>query len=198
MRNLEIAFFGLCTLLVLIGGVFTVAAKNPIRGAMGLLSTILGIAGMYLLLSAELLAAIQVTVYAGAVVVLFLFVIMLIGPTNTGSADARGAVGRYVGAGGFAVVAVGLLWIITRLGGKTLTRLPPPSPDMGTVERIGREMFTDQVVVFEVSGILLLIAVVGAMAVARGKSGTQMSLPQSGERDKSNASRETVKEGGHA
>ena len=57
MKNLEIAFFALTTLLVLLGGVFTVAAKTPVRGAMGLLATILGIAGMYLLLSAELLAA---------------------------------------------------------------------------------------------------------------------------------------------
>src|SRR5690349_11061510 len=98
MRSLEIIFFAVCTLLVLLGGVFTVAAKNPIRGAMGLLATILGVAGMYLLLAAELLAAVQVVVYAGAVVILFLFVIMLIGPTTSETSDARGAIGRYLGA----------------------------------------------------------------------------------------------------
>ena len=79
MAKLEVVFFAVCTLFVLLGAVFTVAARNPIRGAMGLLTTILGVAGMYLLLAAELLAAVQVVVYAGAVVILFLFVIMLIG-----------------------------------------------------------------------------------------------------------------------
>lgn len=176
MEHLEKIFFGVCTLLVLIGGVFTVAAKNPIRGAMGLLATILGIAGMYLLLAAELLAAIQVVVYAGAVVILFLFVIMLIGPTSSETSDARGAVGRYAGAAGFALVAVGALYVVMRFGGKSLTKMPEPTAGMGTIEVIGRELFSEQVVAFQISGVLLLIAVVGAMAVARGKS-SEMLLP---------------------
>jgi len=168
MELLEKIFFGLTTLLVLIGGVVTVAAKNPIRGAMGLLASILGIAGMYLLLAAELLAAIQVVVYAGAVVVLFLFVIMLIGPTTQETSDARGAVGRYFGAGAFAIVAIGALWVVMRIGGEKLTMMGPAPAGMGTVEMIGREMFSRQVVPFQISGVLLLIAVIGAMAVARG------------------------------
>ncbi len=176
MRPLEIAFFGLCTLLSLIGGVVTVAAKNPIRGAMGLLVTIIGIAGMYLLLSAELLAAIQVVVYAGAVVILFLFVIMLLGPSASEPGDARGAISRYAGAGLFVATSAGLMWIIMRMGGATLTTLPPAGPGMGTIEVIGREIFTKEVVPFEIAGVLLLIAVVGAVAVARSKH-TQLAVP---------------------
>jgi NADH-quinone oxidoreductase subunit J len=176
MKSLEIAFFGLCTLLSLIGGVVTVAAKNPIRGAMGLLVTIIGMAGMYLLLSAELLAAIQVVVYAGAVVILFLFVIMLLGPSATEPGDARGAISRYAGAGLFVATSTGLLWVIMRMGGETLTTLPPPGPAMGTIEVIGREIFTKTAVPFEIAGVLLLIAVVGAVAVARSKH-TQLAVP---------------------
>jgi NADH-quinone oxidoreductase subunit J len=170
LRPLELAFFGLCTLLCLIGGVITVAAKNPIRGAMGLLSTIVGIAGMYLLLSAELLAAIQVMVYAGAVVILFLFVIMLLGPSASETSDARGAVSRYFGAGVFAVAAIGILYVIMHFGdGQHLTSFGPPAAGLGTIELIGHEMFSADVVPFQITGILLLIAVVGAVAVARGR-----------------------------
>lgn len=179
MDNLETIFFAACTLLVLIGGVYTVAAKNPIRGAMGLLGSILGIAGMYLLLSAELLAAVQVVVYAGAVVVLFLFVIMLIGPASDGTSDARGAIGRYFGAIVFALVSVGSLAVVMRIGGETLSRMPEPPAGMGTIEVIGREIFTTHVVSFQIAGVLLLIAVIGAMAVARGKAG-EMLLPTTG------------------
>ncbi len=169
MRSLEIVSFALFALMVLIGGVFTVAAKNPIRGAMGLLATILGIAGMYLLLAAELLAAIQVAVYAGAVVILFLFVIMLLGPTTSETSDARGAFGRYFGAAFFALAATGALYVVMRFGGEQLATMPPPAAGMGTVEAVGREIFSQKVVPFQIAGLLLLIAVVGAMAVARGK-----------------------------
>lgn len=185
MDKLEVVFFAVCTLLVLLGGVFTVAARNPIRGAMGLLTTILGVAGMYLLLAAELLAAIQVAVYAGAVVVLFLFVIMLIGPSSTGTSDARGAVGRYAGAAAFLLCSALAIIAITRIGGGTeLTKLPEPPAGMGTVEVIGRELFTQKVVVFQIAGILLLIAVVGAMAVARGRGA---NLAVSGDPDEAKA-----------
>lgn len=169
LKPLELGFFGLCTILCLIGGVVTVAAKNPIRGAMGLLVTIVGIAGMYLLLSAELLAAIQVVVYAGAVVILFLFVIMLLGPDAAQASDARGAASRYAGAALMILASSGLLYVIMRMGGKTLTTLGPPEPGMGSIEVIGREMFTRTAVPFQICGVLLLVAVVGAVAVARGR-----------------------------
>ncbi|HEY3496345.1 MAG TPA: NADH-quinone oxidoreductase subunit J, partial [Polyangiaceae bacterium] len=77
-------FFLLMSALSLAGAIVTVAARSPIRSAVGLLVTIVGIAGLFLKLSAEFMAAIQLIVYAGAVVVLFVFVIMLLGPDATG------------------------------------------------------------------------------------------------------------------
>jgi NADH-quinone oxidoreductase subunit J len=171
MATFEFAFFCLCSLLCLLGGVATVAAKNPIRGAMGLLVTIIGIAGMYLLLSAEMLAAIQVVVYAGAVVILFLFVIMLLGPSASQEPDARGAASRYVGAVVMLAASMGGLVAIVQSGGGVTTPLPPPVAGMGSVESIGREMFGRSVVAFQITGLLLLVSVVGAMAVARGRHG---------------------------
>ncbi|MBK8256012.1 MAG: NADH-quinone oxidoreductase subunit J [Polyangiaceae bacterium] len=165
----DLLFFGLTTLLVLLGGIGTVAAKNPIRGAMGLLTAIVGIAGMYLQLAAEFLAAIQIIVYAGAVVVLFLFVIMLLGPQATTSAGAAGTkVSRYFGAGVLLVTSVGAMSLLWRTRTE-IAALPKLPPGHGTIEGIGRELFTTHIVPFELSGALLLVAVVGAVAVARGK-----------------------------
>jgi NADH-quinone oxidoreductase subunit J len=169
MKELEFAFFGLCALLVLVGGVVTVGAKNPIRGAMGLLVTIVGIAGMYLLLSAEFLAAIQILVYAGAVVVLFLFVIMLLGPSATSGKDARSAIPRYGAAGVFLATGISAVALLANSGTPGVTAFTRAPPGLGTIEGIGRELFTRNLVPFELSGALLLVAVVGAVAIARGK-----------------------------
>jgi len=169
MKPFDLVFFGVCALLVLLGGVGTVAAKNPIRGAMGLLTTIVGIAGMYLQLSAEFLAVVQMIVYAGAIVVLFLFVIMLLGPQATTSAGAAGTkLSRYFGAGVFLLGAAGAMSLVWRTRGE-IVALPKAPASLGTIEGIGRELFTTHIVPFELSGALLLIAVVGAVAVARGK-----------------------------
>ncbi len=171
MRAIELAFFAASALLVLGGGVATVAARRPIRSAMGLLATILGICGCYLLLSAELLAAIQLIVYAGAVVVLFIFVVMLLGPAAVSPSDKTAALPRYLGAGAFAASALGAGYLMRRLASEQLTstKLPNLPDGFGTIERIGRELFTTNVIPFELTGALLLVAVVGAMAVARGK-----------------------------
>jgi len=178
MSTFEMAFFALCTLFTLVGGVATVGAKNPIRGAMGLLSTIVGIAGMYLLLSAEFLAAIQIIVYAGAVVVLFLFVIMLLGPSATSQPDAKSAIARYIGAAVFLLSSVAALWLAyAARKGAPLTQMPTAPKAFGGIESLGHELFTDAVVPFELSGALLLVAVVGAVAVARGKQADPTLLP---------------------
>src|SRR5262249_23191715 len=125
MKQLEFGFFALVALLVIVGGIATVAAKNPIRGAMGLLTTIVGIAGMYLLLSAEFLAAIEIIVYAGAVVVLFLFVIMLLGPSATSGRDTRGWSARYLGAAVLLISSALSIYLLSRVSGGQTSAFPP-------------------------------------------------------------------------
>lgn len=169
MKALEIAFFVVSALFVLGGGLITVGARRPVRSAMGLLTTIVGIAGCYLLLSAQFLAAIQIIVYAGAVVVLFIFVVMLLGPAATSPRDARSAVPRYVAWATFLAAAAGALVLILRLASDKSAQVVDVPEGFGTIEAIGHELFTLKIVPFELTGALLLVAVVGAMAVARGK-----------------------------
>src|SRR5580698_14580 len=92
-------YFYVCAAVAIAGALATVVSRNPIRGAMGLLLMIVSIAGLFLALNAQFLAAIQLIVYAGAIVVLFLFVIMLLGPSSMAPRDKRGLVGRAIGGG---------------------------------------------------------------------------------------------------
>lgn len=168
------AFFWVCALASLLGAVATVAAKNPIRNAMGLLLTIAGIAGLFLALHAQFLAAIQLIVYAGAVVVLFVFVIMLLGTDATSSSDGRAVFPRLAGAAGSVSLAVALtaLLLKTNLGPHYM---PNAHGELGTIDAVGREIFTKGLVPFEMVTALFIVAVVGAIAVARGKQSHEMT-----------------------
>ena len=177
MKTLEVAFFALCAILTLGGGLVTVGSRRPIRSAMGLLATIAGICGCYLLLAAEFLAAVQLIVYAGAVVILFIFVIMLLGSAATSPPDAGSAVPRYLGASVFLIGGVSaLVWVIKTATDSDYT-VAKLAADFGTVDSMGREIFTGKIVPFELSGALLLVAAVGALAVARGKHGDPTRKP---------------------
>src|SRR5690242_16101656 len=105
-RVLELVYFGICAFVAIAGAIGTITFPNPIRAAMSLLFTIVAIAGMFLQLHAQFLAAIQLIVYAGAIVVLFIFVIMLIGPAATAPKDSRGLLARIVGAAAAGFVAL--------------------------------------------------------------------------------------------
>ena len=167
------AFFYVCAISTLAGALATVTAKNPIRGAMGLLYMILNIAGLFLALHAQFLAAVQLIVYAGAIVVLFLFVIMLLGPSAATPSDHRGRIPRVIGAGLFAAIGLGAMAMLiasapkTPAAGAALLQTPPG--DYGTIDAIGRILFSQGLVPFELSSALLMVAIVGAVAVARGR-----------------------------
>lgn len=174
--NLGQAYFWICATMAVIGAIATVAAKNPIRGAMGLLLMILNIAGLFLALHAQFLAAIQLIVYAGAIVVLFLFVIMLIGPSASTPSDKRGLPSRVVGAAAFGLSGIAAMGLLVRAGLAAAEANPgagtePPLPpnDFGTIDTLGRLLFTQGLVPFELSSALLMVAIIGAVAVARGK-----------------------------
>lgn len=164
------AYFWLCAALAVGGALATVLAKNPIRGAMGLLMMILAIAGVYLALHAQFLAAIQLIVYAGAIVVLFIFVIMLLGPDATPPHDQRGQLSRTVSAVVFGAAGLAAMSLIVRTAPPIAKNklLASPPTDFGSVESFGRILFTDALVPFELSSALLMVAIIGAVAVARG------------------------------
>jgi NADH-quinone oxidoreductase subunit J len=161
-------FFWVCALLAVLGALGTVIAQNPIRGAMGLLMMILSIAGLFLALHAQFLATIQLIVYAGAIVVLFLFVIILLGPSAVSPRDNRGRIARYSGAAIFGALGIGgfALGMHAVTGGQPMRA---PDSEFGGIEAFGRVLFSHGLVPFELSSALLIVAIVGAVAVARGK-----------------------------
>jgi NADH-quinone oxidoreductase subunit J len=172
-------YFYVCAAVAIFGALATVVSKNPIRGAMGLLVMIVAIAGLFLALNAQFLAAIQLIVYAGAIVVLFLFVIMLLGPSSMAPRDRRGLVGRVIGGGLFGLTSLSLLWLVVgRVHGLPLHEL---DAEFGSIDAMGRTLFSDGLVPFELSSALLMVAIVGAVAVARGKQGEETHIPPSGQ-----------------
>jgi NADH-quinone oxidoreductase subunit J len=171
-----IGLFLLCGLIALISALGTVIVKSPIRAAMSLFVHILALSGLFLTLHAHLLAALQVLVYAGAVVVLFVFVIMLIGPGVTDPPTTRGLVTRSASA---AIMAVLTLAFAAALAVQAPQRalIEACSPEQGAecnqfggVGGFSAELFRSGVVPFELISILLTVAIVGAIAVARGRS----------------------------
>lgn len=169
---LKIVYFYLCAAISVAGALFTVGSINPIRGAMGLLLTISGIAALFLSLHAEFLAAVQLIVYAGAVVVLFLFVIMLLGPGALPQDDKESLPSRIAGAVGVGLLSLaGILSIWAGNGQDPRPTFPTIQGGEGTIEAMAHEVFGPGLVPFELTSTLLMVAVIGAIAVARGKQG---------------------------
>ncbi len=164
MTTAKLALFLVCAFFALAGAVGTVASRRPLRAAMALLMHILAPAGPYLTSLAPLPAAIQLLVYAGAIVVLFVFVIMLIGPASDASeGQGKGLIPRTLGLIGavmfmaplsFSLVSVASEWVVA-------------PADYGSVEGVGTAIYRDALVPFEIVSITLLVAIVGAVAVAR-------------------------------
>jgi NADH-quinone oxidoreductase subunit J len=181
MNGLGYVFFYACAFFAVLGATGVVLAQNPIRGAMGLLMMILAIAGLFLALHAEFLAATQLIVYAGAIVVLFLFVIMLLGPSATSPTDNRGRISRGIGGVLFGLLGIGATVALLTTGPKAAGLLASPAADFGTVDAFGKIIFSSALVPFELSSALLMVAIVGAIAVARGHTKHELAHRAPGE-----------------
>jgi NADH-quinone oxidoreductase subunit J len=163
----EAIVFVLMALTSVAGALTVVLARNPVYSAMGLLATLFSVAVLYVAQLAHTVAAVQVIVYAGAVMTLFLFVIMLIGVDRILERGEEIPMQRplVMGIGGLVVILAGTLtltgfdWVPA---GGTIT----PNQTDGTVEAIARPMFTEWVLAFEATALLLTIAAAGAIALA--------------------------------
>ena len=171
---IELVLFVLMGTGAIAGAVTVVFAKNPVYGALGLLGTLFSLAVIYVVNLAHLVAAVQVIVYAGAVLTLFLFVIMLIGVDKDEDTSETLPFHRQLTAGLAlitVVVAGGLAvggrfdWILP--AGPRVDPLTGSVPiPNGTVEAIAGRLFTDWVLAFEVTALLLTIAAAGAIVLA--------------------------------
>lgn len=147
--------------------------KNTVNSALFLVINMVSLAGIYLLLNAQFLAVIQILVYAGAIMVLFLFVIMLLNVDDEERLFEKFRVKYFLA---FFLGAAVLGQVLYSLG-NIADVLPEISPDMaevGTVEAVGDVLFTDFLLPFEMTAILLTAAVVGALVVAQHKINTKV------------------------
>ena len=172
----EISFFILATMAV--GGALgVVLQRGPVGSLLFMVGTLASVAGIFVLLEAHFLAAIQVLVYAGAIMVLFLFVIMLLNLGHDYEADVKGGLGAFL-AFGLAGAFAGLLARQLRGAEENPIYQYFPGPEgmdrlleeQGIVGAIARPLFTEYVIAFELVGILLLIALVGAVALAKKRA----------------------------
>jgi NADH-quinone oxidoreductase subunit J len=161
---LAIAVFFVAAALAILGGVGVVAFHQPIRSVLSLVVVMLALSVIFLLLSAQFVFAVQIIVYAGAVMVLFLFVIALLGPAR---AIARSRLRFQTWLSGlFVLVLLGLMW--TLLQGVRFRQ--PEKIDLaffGTVQSIAVGLFTTYLYPFELTSILLLVAAIGAIYLSR-------------------------------
>jgi len=169
---MQTAVFIACAVIVLGGGVGVVISRNPVHSALSLVATLFGIAVLFLQQDAQLLAAVQVIVYTGAIVVLILFVLMLLGVDREEDLYEEPLVGQRTLAALVGVILVGgVVAVIVAGGSAVVTGQPsatqPISTAMSNIEQIGRELFTTYVFGFEVTAALLTVAVLGAVVLAR-------------------------------
>jgi NADH-quinone oxidoreductase subunit J len=143
-----------------------VVARSPMYAAMSLVASFFCMAALYVLLSAHLLAFMQILVYAGAVMVLFLFVIMLLSLGDEQVVPERQKAMQVLGALG----AIGLVTLVAVATREVLTAVPASvAADFGTVKAVGRALFSQYLLPFEATSLLLLVAIVGAVVVAKEK-----------------------------
>lgn len=166
---MEAIVFFVFAVVALAGALGVVLVRNPVHAALSLVATLISVAVFFLLLEAQLLAGIQVIVYASAIVVLFLFVIMLLGVDESISLDDPRPYQRPLALGfGFLLLAevlflTGQTWVT---GLRSLEGGLGPEAG-GNVETVARSIFGEYLWPFEITAVLLVIAVVGAVVLAR-------------------------------
>ena len=172
----ELLLFYVFAVLAVGASLLVIGQRNPMHSVLMLIASFVALAGLYVLLDAPFAAVIQIIIYAGAILVLFLFVVMLL---NAGRKEAPEGLARptmphgprRAGAALAFVLALELAWALWRFG------QPPipggvdsqPAAVVSSVRVIGRTLFTDYAFAFEVTSILILVAMVGALVLAKRK-----------------------------
>ncbi len=166
----QISFFGIAAFAV-VAALVVVSAKNPVVSAIWLAVCFIAVAGIYALLKAPFLAMVQILVYAGAIMVLFVMIMMLMDPGKMEAGGAGQKVVRAFAAAAGAVVTVVLLVLASTAGNYKWTAWS--EVPVGTSEAIGRLLFTRYLLPFEVLSLLLLAAVVAAIYLARRREASK-------------------------
>ncbi|AFH49577.1 NADH dehydrogenase I subunit J [Ignavibacterium album JCM 16511] len=168
--TLEVILFFIFGFVAAVAAVMMITRTNPVIAALYLILNMASLAGLYLTLNAQFIAVAQVIVYAGAIMVLFLFVIMLLRPDNEKKfmeSNPKVKIFAFIVAG---FVLLQLIYIIFfSAPSKILQKNLDESVKAGTIESIGNELFRNYVLPFEAAGFLLLAATIGAILLAKKK-----------------------------
>jgi NADH-quinone oxidoreductase subunit J len=172
----DLILFYLFAAVAVGGSLLVVGQRNPIYSVVAIVAAFCGLSGLYVLLEAPFVAVVQIIIYAGAILVLFLFTVMLLNATREDGAEWDRSHPDYrpgptrVGAV-MAVVLLGqLLWTFTRMA-QLGAGVGDAAPAASSVRMLGRVLFTDYMFAFEVTSILIIAAMIGAVVLA-GKKGS--------------------------
>jgi NADH-quinone oxidoreductase subunit J len=165
---IDTVLFYIFAVMVLGGGILTITRRSAVHSAISLIMSLLGVAGLYLLQQAEFLFAVQIVLYVGGIMVLFLFVIMLV---NLDQAAKQRQFNRQwlVALAAVALVGAQVAYFIAKGAGgfKIADALPEAAAATGNTEAIANSLFTEYLLPFEIASVLLLVAVVGSVVMAK-------------------------------
>jgi len=171
---MEFTVFVLAAAMILIGAVGVIVRGHPVHAALSLILTLFGVAVLFVAQEAHFLAAVQVIVYAGAIVVLFLFVIMLLGVDRTENLRAepfkiQRPLALVVGVGvvGLVIASIVAARQVVAPRGTGLLQADATGDNDSNIRQVARSIFSDYVVAFEITSILLVVAVVGTVLLTR-------------------------------
>ena len=167
-----LTIFYIFAALSIFGALGVLVLKNPIHCALSLVGTFFCLGSIYVMLNAEFVAVIQVLIYAGAIMVLFLFVLMLLSSRDTDMPSIKLTTGKILAC----LLSLGIFFQISFLFTGNELILGPMGEypievveEIGSIALIGRLLFTDYILPFEIIAILLLVAVIGAVVIAKRK-----------------------------
>ena len=169
---MEVVAFYIFAAIAIIASLMVVGQRNPMHSVVLLIVSFGALAGLYVLLDAPFTAVTQIIIYAGAIMVLFLFVVMLLNvpreePTPPAIATLIGPTARRVGVVLALAFGVEIVWAVSGRVGLTWFAQDPATESVSSVARIGAALFRDHVFAFEATSILILVAMVGAVVLAR-------------------------------
>ena len=158
-------FFYLLAGIALVAGVAVIVQKNPVHSAISLIFTLLALAGLYLMLYAPFVAGVQIILYVGGIMVLFLFVIMLV---NIERAEKEYRFSRQWFVATLAALVLGALFVFVYVKGHALfPELVAKLPEESNTQQVGQMLYVNYLLPFEIASVLLLVAIVGAVVMAK-------------------------------
>jgi NADH-quinone oxidoreductase subunit J len=158
-------FFYMLSGIAILSGVLVITRKNPVHSALALILTLLCVAGLYLMLYAPFVAGVQIILYVGGIMVLFLFVIMLV---NLERSEKEKQFNQQWLPGILAALGLGTLFVAIYIKGKNaFPMLPPALPEADNTQRVGVLLYSNYMFPFEIASLLLLVAIIGAVVMAK-------------------------------